>query len=554
MENYNFYQRCVVSYFVFFSFLGSGIFLCAQENEEFDKLYVLIEQHSGKENQRYFLEKFLDKAKEERNFEEIVNGYRNYLHYTTGKESLIYGDSMVWAAYESQHNLLVADALLSKGIQLYGLKNYKEALSFYLWADDSFVAEEDMYLKNKVRYHIAQVKYYLEDFEEALKIFEGCLDYFQENHIHAYLNTLHSIASCYTRLGDYKKSDQYIQKGKEEGHRFSISRMNVYFAQLEGINSYYKMNYVASITSLKNCLNELEGSGDFGTESVSCFYLGKSYLGVGQFEKAIAYFKRVEKYFIDHSYIRSDLREAFEILADFYLVQGDVLKRNWYLEQKIKADKIVEEDLRFLYPKISKGFDEKEALRMLESHQNFSERVLRDYRVILLLVIIFLIPIIYLLKRWKRKKITSSKLEIKNSSLKKERNFQVENEEDLSANLLPKLLKSIEKFETEKKYLEKDWTQAQLAVMFQSNVRYVNEAIRHYRQKKYSDYINDLRVDYLVELLERESKLRNYSNRALAEEVGFSSTERLVKAFKQRMGISPTDYISHLKSKTSNNS
>ena len=57
------------------------------------------------------------------------------------------------------------------------------------------------------------------------------------------------------------------------------------------------------------------------------------------------------------------------------------------------------------------------------------------------------------------------------------------------------------------------------------------------------DYINDLKIDYVIELLKTENKYRNYTNKALAEEVGFGSTQNFTRAFKNRTDISPTYFV-----------
>lgn len=55
------------------------------------------------------------------------------------------------------------------------------------------------------------------------------------------------------------------------------------------------------------------------------------------------------------------------------------------------------------------------------------------------------------------------------------------------------------------------------------------------------------KIDHIVELLKSENKFRNYTNKALAEEAGFNSTQNFTNMFKKRLGISPTNFIEELK-------
>ena len=74
-------------------------------------------------------------------------------------------------------------------------------------------------------------------------------------------------------------------------------------------------------------------------------------------------------------------------------------------------------------------------------------------------------------------------------------------------------------------------TLVKLAAAFNSNTKYLSQIIHHYRDKGFVDYINDLKIDYLITLLKEQRKIRNYTNKALAEEVGFTTTQRFANAF-----------------------
>jgi len=85
-----------------------------------------------------------------------------------------------------------------------------------------------------------------------------------------------------------------------------------------------------------------------------------------------------------------------------------------------------------------------------------------------------------------------------------------------------------------------------LAVLFGTNTTYLSKVIAHHRNKKFNDYINDLKVDNITQRIKEERLLRKYNNKALAEEAGFSTTRRFVIAFEARNKISPTYYIEEL--------
>jgi AraC-like DNA-binding protein len=65
------------------------------------------------------------------------------------------------------------------------------------------------------------------------------------------------------------------------------------------------------------------------------------------------------------------------------------------------------------------------------------------------------------------------------------------------------------------------------------------------------EYINELKVDYLIALLSDDKRIRNYTNKALAEEAGFSSTQRFANAFLAKTGMPTSYFIEELRKKQS---
>ncbi|WP_278008986.1 helix-turn-helix domain-containing protein [Flavobacterium gyeonganense] len=75
----------------------------------------------------------------------------------------------------------------------------------------------------------------------------------------------------------------------------------------------------------------------------------------------------------------------------------------------------------------------------------------------------------------------------------------------------------------------------------------MSQIISHHKGKGFNDYINDLKIDYIITLLKEDRKIRNYTNTALAEEAGFSTTQRFVHAFKANTKMPPSYFIEELK-------
>ena len=123
---------------------------------------------------------------------------------------------------------------------------------------------------------------------------------------------------------------------------------------------------------------------------------------------------------------------------------------------------------------------------------------------------------------------------------------------DINPEVVTGLVKQLEKFENNKKFLKKDLTLVSLAAALGTNTNYLSKVINYSKNKNYITYINDLRIDYIIAQLKNDSKFRNYTIKALAEEAGFSTAQHFSKAFYAKTGIYPSYFVTELNRGTSN--
>lgn len=526
------------------------------KNYSYRALLDKIENHqNNKDLQLLYLRGFMDRAKSENDLIEIINGYKNYMYYSGDKKSVIYADSMVQASLRTDNHSIIGSAYLSKGIFHYSIKEHKKALDYYLIANDYISKTDDNYLKYKVKYNLAHVKYYLGAYQEAIDLFEDCVEYFKVNNYRGYLNTLHSLALCHNRIGNYGYSSDLNDLGIAEGIRLSDLSMAHYFVHLQGINYYFRGSYALAIEYIKDALPSIQDNNDFANESVGYFYVGKSYLGLNQENNAITYFRKVEELFDEKGYIRPDLRECFEFLIDYYEDKKDLNLKLYYIQKLIKADSILNTNYKYLSEKIHKDYDTKKLLqKKAEIRNQLEQRKKKDDFLFLGILVLFFFLLLLSYRYMRNKKIYKQRFnELMNKELESPTNVikkQVQKSLDLNPEVTQQLLRQLERFEKNKKYLDKDLSLVKLSASFNSNTKYLSKIILVHRGKKFVDYINDLKIDYIIELLKKDRKVRNYTNKGLAEEAGFSSTQRFTNAFISRTGISPTYFIEEMKRET----
>lgn len=493
--------------------------------------------------ERLYAQSWLAKAKSERNDKQMALAYKSLIYKFDKKLRHLYADSSVTAAKRTNSAELIGSAYMTKGIVYYDDKKMMKALDNYLIAEDYISKTNDQYLIYKLKYCKALTKYYLGFYHEAITLFKECVTYFKEQNDHAYVNSLYSLGQCYSRVNKYQLSSQINQIGIKAAIQFEIFRMKSYFLFSEGINQSFKHNYVDAIKKLSLALPDIKSNKDFANETLAYFYIGKNYWSQNQKEKAVVYFKKVDVIFQQQNYITPELREAYELLIDYSLIKNDKKAHLLYVDQLLKIDQLLEHNYKYLSGKITKVYDTEKLLqtqRNLENSNNSITIIAISTTAVLMSIISFLIY-----RHFRSKKLFQ---ELMNRHPETSKLFVANGSKELDINLevVAAILKKLEKFEISKKYLEKEMNLLKLASLLNTNTKYASKIIAKYRNKGIIEYITDLKIDHIIELLKSDNKYRIYKNKSLADEAGFGSTQNFTRAFKSRTGISPSYFCTEL--------
>src|SRR5690606_31571915 len=275
-------------------------------------------------------------------YSKTVAGYKNLLHYSSVNLRLSYADSMVLTAKQSKDTALLASSYLTKGIVLYGNKLYQKAMENYLKADHlAGRVDASDYLRYKIKYNIGHINYYLGDYQEALELFTICLKFYGVNYPRPYLNILHSIALCYSHLGNYSASNYYNQPGLNAAIEIGNREMDSYFKHCQRMNSFHVKSYQKAIDILCEVLPSIEGNNDFANVTLGKFYIGMSLWKLQRFDQAISYFKDVDSTFELRGYVKPEFRKAYQLLVTYYAQHNDEELEVYYAKRLHKVDSVM---------------------------------------------------------------------------------------------------------------------------------------------------------------------------------------------------------------------
>lgn len=89
-------------------------------------------------------------------------------------------------------------------------------------------------------------------------------------------------------------------------------------------------------------------------------------------------------------------------------------------------------------------------------------------------------------------------------------------------------------------YCKEDFSLEKLAVLVNSNSKYVSQVINETYHRNFNIYINEYRIQEARIRLADVEKYGNYTIKAIAESVGYKSTTTFTNAFKSITGITPS--------------
>ena len=115
------------------------------------------------------------------------------------------------------------------------------------------------------------------------------------------------------------------------------------------------------------------------------------------------------------------------------------------------------------------------------------------------------------------------------------------------------ILNQLEEFENDNKFLDTQISQRLLSENLSTNATYLSKIINIYKGKTFNIYINDLRLDYIIEFLKNDVKYLNMDVKELARLSGFNNTENFSDNFQRKFKIKPSYFIKMMKENLNSN-
>ncbi len=372
-----------------------------------------------------------------------------------------------------------------------------------------------------------------------------------QNHV----NILTTVGDIYLAREQYDSVLSFAEQG------ITISRTLDYKEGLldlyikKGMIYYYKKKYDESLTYLfdaQNILQHHEVINKFFPIVNSNYFLASCYYEQGIYDKAIVTLLQTINILKEGDLMKPPVIQTHLLLANCYRAQKDFekalhwnseymrLTKNFQAEKDETVNKIFEKEAQKLEGEIENLKNEQEANAKIKTYGAFG-------LIVLALVVLLLAYRYY--KGKKSNKIRFDDLMQKINDLEiqeKEPNSDVIKEISIDDDKILAILKGLDRLEGQEFFLRSDCNLRAMAKKTKTNATYLSKIINIHKEKNFNDYINDLRINYVLKRLKNDRKFRSFSIKSIATEIGYKSDYSFTKHFKAKTGLNPSYYIKNL--------
>ena len=563
MTNQKFLKIVLAVLFPFFLWSQSSQKIIQTDSYE-DLKKAFIKSQGNDKKQLHYANAYIKRAQIQKSSINLSRGYFLLSHLFEGAKCIQYLDTSIKYANSTDDIKFPALSYSKKGYELKKQFRFDEALANFFMAE-KYAKSNNLDFYYNIKHSIGMLRSEeLGQVEEALVLYRECFNYYKGKDVRSpkyateYHNVLFALADAHKSLKNLDSTSFYNKMGYKESKATNDQYYISYFILNEGANQVLKKNYEAALDSINKALPQIISDKNYGNILASYFYLGKSYAGMGNEEKATQNYIKVDSMYVINKRIIPEFVGGYSYLIEYYKQTGDKEKQLKFLTRFMKIDSVLQKNYKHLSKVLRDEYDtphliaEKEALiQSLEKRQSTSY----IWIVVLVVGVTGLFGYQFYLKKQHQKRFEA----ILHPAMTTEENSTVlqtqpitpdakesQTQQSLSDEIVLELLEKLIVFENDKGFIENTISIQKLALQLNTNTKYLSKVINEQKGKTFVQYINELRVNEAVLQMQAQPILQNYTIASLASEFGFNSAEAFSAAFYKKYKIKPSFFIKEL--------
>ena len=487
-----------------------------------------------------------------------ING-KYFLSEVYKKDSIFinYLDSIILSTKDHSNKIFPAIAYMEKGIFYFHKEIKNESFKNWLFALKQTNLNPNDSLKYIVKKNIGSLNYRNKEFTRTKKLYLECLSYYEKNNnkidCYNYFSLLFNTSKVYLILNNRDSTIFFNNKALQYASKMEDSKLIGLCLNREGDIEYMSKNFQKAIEKSSSSIPFIIKDENYRVLFDTYNLIAKSYSKLSDSKNSLKY-----NFLIDSLYNKTNITHksqlsSYTFLIDYYKKKNDLKNQLKYIEKFLKTDSILNSrNTKFLktyseeYYK-PKLIAEKEAI-ITELKGNIS--VFKKTKTYL--IFFSIIAILFSFYQYYKRKVQKKNFDKVIADFKNKKTaLPIINETKIEGNSISKdiindILSKLTSFEKSKGFTSSNITLNKLAKELNTNSNYLSKIINQYKGINFSTYLNKLRINHTLSLLEENEVIRKYTIAAIANHVGFKSTESFSKAFFKETKLKPSFYIKEL--------
>lgn len=377
----------------------------------------------------------------------------------------------------------------------------------------------------------------------------------KKNHV----RVLTTICDAYMAQGNYDSMLPHVEKGITLAKKlnYQAGLLDLYIKKGKYFRS--KKKWEEAFVYLRKAEAILKGNhigNSFFPKVNTNYAIALCFYDLEQYDTAITYLLNSIALIKDEDLEKDNVIDTYSLLAKCYSEKGNykesVALLNTVIDSKDTARHNKDKAINAFHEQDSESF-----LLQIVALQNQGKEDKQTMNYMLWGIVIatsafFLILFLYIKKEKANQatfkaliqKISNLEENEKTAAFKKSKNeikYIV-----IDDTTVKEIIDRLEKLEDQEYFLKSNCNLTSIAKKTKTNVTYLSQIINNYKGKNFTDYINDLRIEYVLKRLKNDKKFRSFSIKGIATELGYKSDDSFVKHFKNKTELNPSYYIKEL--------
>ena len=497
---------------------------------------------------------YINKAQKEKDTIELGSAYYRLSDITRDSTYFVkYWNRIIKTTKNTKNSLYPSFSYLKLGDYYFHQGEKDKALKNYLLSKNQFYNSDS--LKSFISTRLGMLSQVNKDYDKSISLYNEAYKFYSNKAINfkmsrEYYSLLINLAIANRLIKKYDLAISYTEEALLLAKKFNQHTRIGYVIYSKAKIFQAKKDNISAIKFLKESLPNIISDENFTIVSSIYNSIGVSYWKLNHKKSAINYFSKVDSLFLIKNKYYSSQKPAYKYLLNYYKEQKNDSKHLEYINKYITIDSVLNARSKNISKNLTENYDIPNLLAEKKAIENrLKEDLSTSKKWILAIFLLVMVLLTFLInqtrKRSNYKKRFETLLAIKDSKVETQKTIQ-KKATNIPEDVVKHILRQLNLFEKEHQFIASDITLANLAKSFETNSKYLSQLINLHKEKSFNNYINELRIMYTVDELKTNATFRKYSVKAIANEVGFNTTESFSKAFFKNTGIKPSFFIKEL--------